>query len=472
MMEAQKTYDAMVVGGGISGLTTAFFLQKRGYRVAVLEKDERTGGAIRTEHREGFLIEHGPNSTLETTPVLRELFAALGILDEQVYANDAAKNRYIVRGGVPRALPMSPLAFLKTPLFSLSSKLRLLKEPFIAPAPPDAEETLAEFVQRRLGQEFLDYAINPFVAGVYAGKPERLSVRSAFPKLYNLEQKYGSLIKGSIKGAKERRNRAETAKVKARLFSFRSGLQTLPDALHKALGAQVFNGSVLEQIELHADGYGVTFRQGNTHRSVRARTLILALPAHAYPQLPLPVPEVVQTALHRISYPPVAMVYFGYKQAPESIPLDGFGMLVPEKEQKSILGTIWSSTIFPQRAPAGGLALTTFVGGSRQPELALLPERPLAELVQKDLRSLMHIRRPPDLLVIKRWEKAIPQYETGHDRIIAAVTDWEAAQPGLFVTGNFRGGISVSDCIKHAHELSEKIDGFIKQNAAKAEVAM
>jgi oxygen-dependent protoporphyrinogen oxidase len=188
--------------------------------------------------------------------------------------------------------------------------------------------------------------------------------------------------------------------------------------------------------------------------------------------LPLPVPEVVQTALRRISYPPVAMVYFGYKQAPESIPLDGFGMLVPEKEQKSILGTIWSSTIFPQRAPAGGLALTTFVGGSRQPELALLPERPLAELVQKDLRSLMHIRRPPDLLVIKRWEKAIPQYETGHDRIIAAVTDWEAAQPGLFVTGNFRGGISVSDCIKHAHELSEKIDGFIKQNAAKAEVAM
>ena len=178
--------DAIILGAGISGLTVGFYLAEKGLRVRILEKSPIVGGAIRSERRDGFLIEFGPNTVLDTTPLLGGLFQKLGIASERVDASPQAKNRYIVRGGQLHALPTSPLAFLKTPLFSTSAKLRLLLEPFISRAPEDREESLAEFVTRRIGPEFLDYAINPFVAGVYAGDPAQLGVQSAFPKLHAL----------------------------------------------------------------------------------------------------------------------------------------------------------------------------------------------------------------------------------------------------------------------------------------------
>jgi len=218
--------DVIIVGEGITGLGIAYWLKKRGVDVTVLAKESKVGGTMKSVHDQGFLYETGANTALETTPLIKELVSDLKLESEFRYANPEGKNRYILRDGVLRSMPLGPGSFFFTKLFSTAAKFRVMKEPFIGRA--EKEESVAEFVERRLGHEFLDYAIDPFVAGVFAGKPERLSVRAAFPKLYTLEEKYGGLIKGMIKGAQERKQRAEKAKDRAETFSFVSGMQQLP----------------------------------------------------------------------------------------------------------------------------------------------------------------------------------------------------------------------------------------------------
>ncbi|UCG51151.1 MAG: protoporphyrinogen oxidase, partial [Candidatus Latescibacterota bacterium] len=371
--------------------------------------------------------------------------------------NDRSKNRYIVRNGRLVNLPMSPLAFLKTPLFSTSSKFRLLREPFIRPADPNIEETLADFVRRRLGEEFLDYAINPFVAGVYAGDPEELSLASSFPKLHELEREYGSLIKGAIKGARARKKRGSVSKQTARLFSFKNGMQQLVDALTALHSESTYTDVRIDAIQKEESDYVIRTRFGGESASFRSRGIVLAVPTHAYDELRFEFDVPIREEISKIVYPPVAVVFFGYRDNPASIPLDGFGFLVPKKERREIPGTIWNSTIFPGRAPTGGTALTTFVGGTRQPENVALPDDRLVETVGKDLRALMGIDRTPDTIVIRRWEKAIPQYRMDHRKIVDAIEAFERRCPGLYVTGNFRGGISVSDCITQADAVAKRV---------------
>ncbi len=460
--------DIIIIGGGISGLSAAFFLHQKGYRPLIIEKAERLGGAIRSERLDGFLVEHGPNSTLDTTPLLHQLFEGVGVEAQVQYANSRAQNRYIIRNGKLIALPMSPPAFFKTKLFSAGAKLRLFKEPFIRPAPPDKEESLADFVVRRLGREFLDYAINPFVAGVYAGRPEELSVPSAFPKLHQLEQRYGSLIKGAIKGARERKKRAETEKTKARLLSFDDGLETVITALGRRFEKDILTGAQISAVNKNGNDYVVeAVVQGESLRC-SAPAVLFTIPAHAYGNLPFGFDFPLVETLEKIAYPPVAMVFFGYRQNPGGRELDGFGFLTPEKEQRRILGSIWTSTIFSNRAPDGSVALTTFVGGSRQPELAGLDDEQLTQKVQQDLQELIGITRPPDFVKIRRWPKAIPQYKIGHQKIIDQISNYEKAQPGLFLSGNFRGGISVADCVKQSHGISQIIAEFLASRIKKS----
>lgn len=458
-VNATETADIAILGAGITGLTTAYLLHRDGLQVRVLEKDTRIGGAIRTECKDGFLVEYGPNSLLDTTPILHDLFRKLNLENEIEYASDRAKNRYIVRNGRLMPLPSSPLAFIRSNLFSLSAKLQLLKEPFVRRADPDLDESLAAFVNRRLGDEFLDYAINPFVAGVYAGRPETLSVRSAFPRLHRLEQEYGSLIKGALLGARKRRQSAETSKSQARMFSFRNGLQTLVDALGAALADRVSTGVTIEAIDRQGSLFNIQYRAGGQSVHLTAPALLLTVPAHAYTALPA---EFLQgplvDALSQIVYPPVTMVYLGYASPPTEASLDGFGFLTPEKEKRNILGTIWNSSLFSNRAPDGGVALTTFVGGSRQPENALLPHDRIVDLVRADLEELMGIRVRPNIVVVKTWEKAIPQYRIGHRAIVERIEQCESAHPGLFIAGNFREGISVADCIKQAYEMQDRVE--------------
>ncbi|RMD52137.1 MAG: protoporphyrinogen oxidase, partial [Nitrospirae bacterium] len=265
--------DVIVVGSGISGLSTAHFLIKKGYKVLIIEKDEHIGGVIKTDRIDGFLVEYGPNSTLDTTPILHLLFKDIGVEDDVVYANPLAKNRYIVRNKRLQPVPTGLLSFLKTPLFSKSAKMRILKEPFIPPSKKE-DESLSEFVIRRLGREFLDYAIDPFVAGVYAGLPQELSVKSAFPKLYNLEKKYGSLIKGAILGYWQRRKQKERSKQSAPMLSFRYGMQTLTDAIANRLKDRIKKGVDISSIGYRDGLYELRLRKEDGEYTLTSRALV------------------------------------------------------------------------------------------------------------------------------------------------------------------------------------------------------
>jgi len=451
--------NAVIIGAGISGLTVAYYLRRAGWSVCVLDPGDAPGGTMRTVRDGGWMVETGPNSALETTPLFGEMFEGLGITAERLYADPAADRRYILRDSRLHPLPMSPGAFLTSSLWTLPGKLRLMKEPFVSRA--KNEETVAQFVRRRLGDEFLDYAINPFVAGVFAGDPAALSVRAAFPKLYALEEKYGGLIRGMIGGAGERRKRAEKAKDRARMFSFRAGMQTFPDALARSLGDALRLHCTATRVERAAPPAGGTFtvryRRDGEYGSLDAPAVVIAAPAYSAEKLLRPFSANVADALAGIRYPPVTQVFLGFPSSALGRPLDGFGYLIPEKEKRNILGTIWSSALFPGRAPAGHAALTTFVGGARQPMMAAMDDRDLTAAVVSELRELMGVRGDPSYSKIIRWEKAIPQYALGHLALMEGIEAIERDVPGLYLCGNYRGGISVGDCIASGEKLARRI---------------
>jgi len=448
----------VVVGAGISGLCVAYWLKRHGINVCVLEKDSHVGGTMKTLRENGWLIELGPNTALETTPLFKLLFDEIGITDKRIYANEAASKRYILKDGALHPLPMGPGSFLTSKLWTWRGKLRLLKEPFVKQA--YREESVAEFVKRRLGTEFLDYAINPFVAGVYAGNPEELSVQAAFPKLYALEEKHGGLVKGLIKGRKERRQRDETAKSRAKLFSFVDGIQSFPDALAAGLGGSIKLGcEVGTIIPVRAGRYPVYTLYGSNREPLAAEVsaVVLSIPAYSAATMIRPIdPEMART-LESVYYPPVAEVFMGFRQEQVKQPLDGFGFLVPEREQRKILGTIWSSTLFPHRAPNGYAALTTFVGGARQPKLAEENDGRIADVVLSELQSIMGITGGPTYTKITRWERAIPQYTLGYSSILKQFQRFEENFQGAFLCANYRGGIAVGDCVMSAQKTAERV---------------
>jgi len=461
-----ERHTVIIVGAGISGLATAWWLHKSGIDVAVLEDGSAVGGTMRTFETNGWLVEKGPNSALETTPLLRKLSAEVGIEQEMIYANDEADNRYILRDGTLHPLPMKLGSFLKSKLWSLSGKLRLLKEPFIDRS--TKEETIAEFVTRRLGVEFLDYAINPFVAGVYAGSPDQLSVQAAFPKLYALEKNYGGLIKGQILGGRERRKRAEKAKDRSRLFSYKNGMQSLPAAIGNELGSRVHTNTRVESVAPVSENgtrsghlIHVTGIENGKRFTLATDAVILAVPSYNASPMIEPLDNTLATSLKNIYYPPVAEVYLGFSTGVIGRPLDGFGFLIPEKEHRKILGTIWSSVLFPGRAPEGHVALTTFVGGSRQPELARLSETELVELVVQELTPIMNLTGRPAFSSVTKWEKAIPQYRIGHLSVMEQIRNFEFYNSGIFLSGNYRGGIAVGDCVINSEQMAERISSYI-----------
>ncbi len=447
----------VVIGAGISGLTTAYLLYKKGVEAVVLEKNEVVGGSIESISENGFLFDRGPNSALETTPVISYLVDELNLKEEFLYANKKGNKRYILRDNKLHALPMSPPAFFKTKLFSMKAKLRLFGEPFIGSSEDGYYQSISEFVTRRLGKEFLDYAINPFVAGVYAGKPEELSVKSAFPKLYALEEKYGGLIVGTIRSIRERKRRAEVSKQSAKMISFKEGMQTLPFAITNALGQKVITSAEVKSIEKEETGYKVIFNFKGSLKSIKCDAVLSTIPSYAADNLFSKFDSGVKKHFDAIYYPPVLVYYLVYKRENIKQELDGFGFLIPSKEKKSFLGAIWSSVIFPGRADDDKAAFTIFIGGARNPEFVNENREELLKRVRKEFEELMKINNDPIYSAERFWEKAIPQYNLGYIEHENYFDEFEKKNSGLFLSGNYRGGISVGDCIKNAEIVANKI---------------
>ena len=462
MIDTPARTQVAVIGGGISGLATAFWLSRRDIAVLLLEARSRAGGTIETVRERGYLIELGPNSALNTTPLIGELAGQLGIAGELIFASDAARDRFILRDGRLQPVPLSPVGFLRSRLFSAGAKLRLLREPFIARG-NDPEETIAAFVERRLGREFLDYAINPFVAGVYAGDPGLLSVAAAFPRLHRLEQRYGGVLKGAVAGKRERARRAkrgEVAKQAAKLFSFRTGLQALTDAMAQKLGERILLESPVQSIQPAGQGWKITFTREGGSKQVMADAVVIAAPADVAGRLIADLDGSLANELAAVHYPPVSMVFLGYEARAVARRLDGFGFLVPQVEGRSILGTIWSSTLFEERAPEGHVSFTTFIGGSRQPEMALRPESGLVETTCRELADILGITGEPAFVRVKRWKRAIPQYTTGYGAFLQRLETFEKRFPGLRFCANFTGGISIADCIQSANRTVSAIEDY------------
>lgn len=455
-------FKITILGAGISGLALAYWLRKDGADITVLEAGTEPGGSMVSRQEAGFLIDYGANSGLDTTPLIAQMAVDLGLGDKLVYADSTGNKRYIYRNGRLHALPTGPLAFIKTDLFSIWAKLRLLAEPFIGRSSDGYYQSVSQFVERRLGREFLDYAINPFVAGVFAGRPENLSVRSAFPRLYRLEERYGGLIKGMIKGAKERRQRAETSKQNARMFSFTGGMQVFPKAIASA-GIPIQYGCRVEKVGVGKRGFVVTCRQNGQAVENQSDVVVSAIPAYdAAPVFEKMDPQ-LSNHLRKIHYPPVKVLYLGYRKTAVRQPLDGFGFLIPEKERKKFLGAIWSSVIFPNRSQPDQAAFTLFIGGARAPEIFAEDPQQLNRDVIDEFEEIMGITEPPVFLKERMWLQSIPQYHVGYVELENYFEGFERNHPGLFLSGNYRGGISVGDCIKNSQILYQKVKTYINK---------
>jgi oxygen-dependent protoporphyrinogen oxidase len=441
-----------IIGGGISGLTAAWRLHTNGHRVRLFETSERFGGAVRSERIDDWLVEAGPNSLHLNSPEVAAVLGELGLEPKTLVASPVAQNRYIVRGGRLRTVPLSSPDLITSRLFSTSAKLRILAELLTRPRRRTDDLSLAAFVREHFGQEFVDYLLNPFISGIYAGDPEKLSASHAIPQLGELEHTYGSLLRGYVTLARERRARGEPS---SRLISFTEGLQTLTDALALALPSRTVERRVKLDPLLPGPPWEITWQRDGGAQTEEADAVILALPSAALAELRVAGQQPL-AALAGIEHPPVASLFLGFRREDITHPLDGFGLLAPARERRRLLGTIFSSALFPERAPAGHVALTVMAGGARQPELARLAPDTLLATVMPDLCELLGVRNPPVFTHHTFWPRAIPQYNLGYGRFLAAMADTEKNYPGLFIGGHVRDGVALGACITSGLRLAER----------------
>jgi oxygen-dependent protoporphyrinogen oxidase len=437
-----------VIGAGISGLTTAYLLKRKEFDVTVFESTSEAGGNIQTIERNGYTIEQGPNSLLRS-PRLIDLVRMLKLDDMVVAADPAAKKRYILWKGKLNVL--GPKSFVNG-YFSGKTLLALAREPFVRSKSP-AKESVAEFVSRRINSEFLDKAIDPFVSGVYAGDPTDLSMRSAFPKLFEMERDFGSLIVGSF-----RRKVEKPDPNFPRTFSFRGGLKILMEALVKAIGdASIRCNAHIESIaQADAGRFSISDEEFDA--------VVVSTPAWIAAKLVGDRDEALAQVLSGVNYPQVAVAVTGFRSEQIGKKLDGFGFLVPSKERRPILGTLFHSAVFPERAPDGHHLLMTFLGGARDKgALDKARDDEVKALVTAQLSELLQIRGDPDFFHLKRWKRAIPQYRVGYEEVTAACAAFERKNPGMFFCSNFYRGISIGDCVKNAFQTADDIENYLKK---------
>lgn len=443
-----------ILGAGITGLAAARALARAGRRVVVFDAATEPGGVIRSERdAAGWLIESGPNS-IQETPEVAALIRELGLGEARREALPEAKNRFVVRDGKLRALPLSPPAFLRSELFSWRTKLRLLRELFHPKQPRLNDLPLADFIREHFGRELLDYAVDPFVSGIYAGDPAKLSSRHAFPGLWKAEHDHGSLIRAQIASAKAKRARGEPAGPPP-IISFADGLATLPRALAASLpDGSLRLGATISQISRAPNGWII-----DTAPTERFAHVVLALPAPALARLGVGAPgaQASLASLEHLEHPPVTSLFLGYRREDVAHPLDGFGALMPFAEKRPLLGVLFNSTLFPGRAPDGHVALTVMLGGARRPELAGQPIEYQLPVVKRELAELLGARCEPVFVRRTHWPRAIPQYQLHHDAHLDVIRAAEQRLPGLHIGGPVRDGIGLPSCLKAGERLARAV---------------
>lgn len=464
MVQTKDSIDTQVVviGAGLTGLTTAYWLSRKGVHVHVVETGNRIGGQIQTNHKNEFIFETGPTTGSVSTPEVAELMSDLAATSGGTCvletAPDSSKRRLIWKGNRFYDLPSGPVGGLTTPLFRWTDKLRILGEPWRKTG-DDPDESVGAMARRRLGRSFVDYAVAPFVSGVYAGNPETLVTRYALPKLYRLEQDYGSFIRGAIakmKESKTDRDRLATKKV----FSARGGLGNIPRAEADYIGMEHISLGA-SKVEVHplGDGWQTTFLNGEgKEQTVRSRYVVTTCGAYNLPALLPFVDERRMTAIARLKYAPVMEVNVGMRDTYGGDYV-AFGGLVPAVEKKRILGVLFPSACFSQRAPEGGALFSFFIGGVRQPEMLSLTDGDVVALVTACLHDMLKFpdEAKPDFIHISRHPKAIPQYEADSGARFEAVSSIQHQYQRLIIGGNLRDGIGMAHRITQATAIASEI---------------
>ena len=448
----KQQHEIVVIGAGLTGLSTAFHLHRQGRDVVILEKADRVGGQIHTYHENGFTFESGPNTGVVSFPEVAELFQMLEGSCQLEIARESSKRRLIWKGDRFHELPSSPVSAITTPLFRLSDKFRILGEPWRKKG-TDPDEPVGALAARRLGKSFYEYAVDPFVSGVYAGDPMKLTTRYALPKLYNLEANYGSFIRGAIAKAKEPktdRDRLATKKV----FSAVGGLQRLVEALSKDL--RIITSANNLKVMPTADGqWSCTY---NGTEEIVCRKVVTTVGAYALPALLPFIPEAQMQKMSNLFYAPIIQVILGVKNAC-GLDFPAFGGLVPSKEQKRVLGILFPSSCFEQRCPDGGALYSYFIGGARHTDYLQKSDDEIREITLEAFHSMLKYPADmqPDLLRIFRHEHAIPQYWSDSGERFATIEALQQQYPGLILAGNMRDGIGMGNRIHQGATIANSI---------------
>jgi len=450
-----------VIGGGISGLSTAYYLlkyakeRKKDISLSLFEKKPFLGGKLNTEYIDNFIIEKGPNGWLSSKEAPTKLAKELKL--EIIEANSLAQKRYVFLNGKLVRIPEDPISFIFSQVLSLKGKLRLALEPFIKPSDKE-DETVAEFIIRRLGREALDKLLDPMIAGIFAGNPFRLSIKSAFPKVWELEKKYGSLIKGMLALKKQRKIEKTTPGPTGTLLSLKNGLFDFVKAISKFLkdnGAHIVLNSKIKEIQKEGNKF-ILKEEKNFYEFDK---LILACPAYEASKLLLNLDKKLSDLLSQIKYTPIAVVAFAFKK--ESLYRaknfkEGFGFLVPYKEKRQILGVLFDSIIFENRAPKDYVLLRVMLGGARNPYIVLKEKKEIINIALNEIKDILKLEDKPILERCYRYLRGIPHYELNHHKLVSDIFKL-ASKHNIYLISNAYVGVAFADCVKAAQDLAKRV---------------
>ena len=453
-------YDVIIIGAGISGLTTAYLLHNKGYNVLILEKKNTVGGHIKTDHRNGFQLEAGPHSFLGSSEYIWKLIEKLDFEDQAIAASSTSKNRYIYRNNKLHPLPLSPFSFLTTPLLSIKAKVRLMIEPFISNGAQE-NETAWDFFQRRFGKEAATYIMSPFVSGVYAGNVHTLGAKAAFPKFWHFENDSGSMILGAVKymRAKKKRFNEEGLTSKKGLYSFKQGLGQIT----KQLAEKLKNKTQTAIDELFIKKEGENYLLHFNNKTIKAKALVIATPPKEATKLLSSVMADSIKLLNEIPMAPVTLIHW---TVPKDTPIpEGFGFLMPKINNKRVLGILFPSYLFPNRAPDDQILLASFYGGMLDPIACGLSESVLTDLLLKEHKEIFNTDlAQAKILKFTRYEQAIPQLLPSHLNLIDSIEKVLKTCPGIFLAGNYLSGVGMEQAVASGFQAAENTDNFLKSS--------
>jgi protoporphyrinogen/coproporphyrinogen III oxidase len=456
--------QTLVVGAGISGLSVAYALQKQGVDVLLVESCSKPGGVIRTIRRDGYLIECGPQS-FSGNARITAISNDLGLSEARLTA-DPRSPRYVLIDNQLRAVPSSIPALVTSPFFAGGTRFGIIRDLIGTSTAPQQDESIASFVRRKFSDTLLDRLVGPFVSGIYAGDPEKLSLRAAFPLLHEAESISGSVLRGFFKAAKRRRNSGAPGGGGGRgsLQTFRDGNETFTTALAAALGdrlrlnAQLSNLQYLPSSQApNAARFGANLRTSRGSDTIEAERLVIAVPTDAAARLLAPLDPRFESAFTAIEYAGVAVLSLAYRCTDIGHDAQGFGFLVPRSAKQDLLGVVWNSSLFAGRAPEGQELLTCFLGGATNPGILQLPESEIIALAHRELMPLMDLRNPPVFSHLTAWPRAIPQYNLGHFDRMTAIEAARSSYPGLWFAGNYLDGPAIGACVDRAAKIAEEI---------------